>query len=155
MGVNDTPFSVDFSFVEERPLRALLEDYHRQAVTAYQAQAYLGTLVACGGILEGLLTWALISKGIHNFETDKGLEPVERADLSKLIDKATQKNIGLLGDTANSAAWAVKDFRNFIHPYNLLRQRKSARADQSLALSALTAVNEIARSLKDRLASRT
>jgi hypothetical protein len=43
----------------------------------------------------------------------------------------------------------VKDFRNLIHPYNVLEH--SARPDPSLAISALAALAEIRRSLEGRL----
>jgi hypothetical protein len=112
---------------------------------AYEAGAYLGTLVACGGVLEGLLAWALLSKGT----TRIGKRYVEECFLSELIEAAMQP--GLLGETAHASTWAVKEFRNFLHPYKLIRQQTSARPDQSLALNSLSAVDEIVRSLCTRL----
>jgi hypothetical protein len=37
----------------------------------------------------------------------------------------------LLGNTAHRAAWAVRDFRNLIHPYNAIG--RSTRPDVALA----------------------
>jgi hypothetical protein len=55
----------------------------------------------------------------------------------------------LIGKTAKQASWALKDFRNFIHPYNVLKQ--SARPDAALAMSAMAALIEIRRSLEGKL----
>lgn len=147
---------IDLSFVSDTSLRTLTADYYRQAMTCYQAGAYLGTLVACGGALEGLLAWALIPKREEAAQRYQELFPrkrkekeIERWDLSELIPVAT--GVEILGETATDASWAVKEFRNFIHPYNLLRSGKSARADEALALNSLTAVREITRSLRNRL----
>lgn len=49
-----------FDFVDDARLRALLESYHAEAGRALAANAYLGTITACGGVLEGLLTWRLL-----------------------------------------------------------------------------------------------
>ncbi len=149
-------FSVDLSFVEEDRLRELLESYLRQAAAAYDAHAYLGTLVACGAVSEGLLTWALFrceeaalsSPGAQKDKQGAAL-PIDRWNLSNLIDVAGR--IGLLGRTAKDASWAVKEFRNFVHPYNVIK--RSARPDQALASSALAAVSEMTRSLQGRLTS--
>ena len=156
-----TGFETDLSFVTDEDARKLIEDYYHQAVKAYGAGAYLGTLVACGGVLEGVLTWALLwrkeeaanSKGAQKGEKDQVL-PIEQWGLSNLIKVAS--SLGLIGQTAKDAAWAVKEFRNFIHPYRLLRATegdhpKSARPDEALALGALGGVKEICRSLRGRL----
>jgi atypical dual specificity phosphatase len=75
--------------------------------------------------------------------------PIEEWNLSNLIEVAS--NLGLIGKTAKDAAWALKGFRNFIHPYRLLREKTSARADHALASSALAAAEEICRSLGGRV----
>jgi hypothetical protein len=137
--------TAQFGFITDRSVRKIVEDYHRQAVCAFEAGAYLGTLVACGGVLEGVLGWALLSKGI----THIGKHSVEECYLPALIEEAVQQ--GLLGETAQASTWAVKEFRNFLHPYKLIRQQTSARPDQSLALNSLSAVDEILRSVCSRL----
>jgi len=159
-----TGFEADLSFVTDDDARRLMEDYHRQAVKAYHTGAYLGTLVACGGVLEGALTWSLMQQKDRAAQRFKEKYPkraeaeqIEKWDLSRLIEVAV--DLGILGQMATGASWAVKEFRNFIHPYLLLRapegeRPKSARADDALALNALTAVKEICRSLKGRVAER-
>ncbi len=144
---------LDFAFAQDQGLRKELENYHSQAVKAYDAGSYLGTLVVCGSIVEGLLTWALLLREGEAQKSAKACKdrrgevlPLEKWSLSNLIDVSGE--LKLIGNTAKQASWAVKDFRNFIHPYNLLIQ--SARPDQALALSALAAVKEITRSLEGR-----
>ena len=145
---------LDFTFVQDQPIRRVLEDYYSQAQKAFDIGSYLGTLVTCGSVVEGLLTWALLqhkeaafeSKGACKDKTGQVM-PLDKWNLTNLIDVGAELN--LIGKTAKQASWAVKDFRNFIHPYNLLQQ--SARPDQALAQSALGAVAEIRRSLQGRL----
>ena len=146
---------VDLSFVADDELRELLEDYHRQALASYEAGAYLGAVVACGGVMEGMLTWALLQKkdrAVHRFKekwaTRREAEKIESWDVSRLI--AVAIDLKLLGKTPDPAAWAVKEFRNFIHPFVVLAAG-SARANASLAVNALSAVAEIARSLRGRV----
>ncbi len=145
---------LDFTFVQDQRLREVLEDYYSQGVKAYEVGSYLGTLVACGSVVEGLLTWALLqhkNAALNSSKADKNkqgqVRPLEEWNLTYLINVSAE--LKLIGKTANQASWAVKDFRNFIHPYNLLKQ--SARPDRSLAMSALGSVGEINRSLKGRL----
>lgn len=145
---------LDFAFVQDEMVRNVLVDYWSQTQKASGADSYLGTLVGCGSIVEGLLTWALKQHEADALMSSKACRdkngqvmPLEDWNLSNLINVSVE--LKLIGETAKGASWAVKDFRNFIHPYNLLR--KSARPDPALAESALGALREIARSLKGRL----
>jgi hypothetical protein len=76
--------------------------------------------------------------------TTRQVFPLHEWSLTSLIEVSSE--LGLVGKTAKQAAWALKDFRNFIHPYNLLQQ--SARPDPTLTECALA---EITRSVKGRL----
>lgn len=44
---------VDLAFVSDEQIRRILESYYSQAVKAYEVGSYVGTLVACGSVLEG------------------------------------------------------------------------------------------------------
>ena len=156
-----TTEKIDFTFLEDQWLCELLHDYWLQAQKAYDAEAYLGTIVACGAIVEGLLTWALqlpqnkaaaekskyACKDEDKVTKVKTVKPFEKWDITNLIK--VSEEMSLIGNKALIASWAVKEFRNLIHPYNLLYL--SARPNQGLALSAKGAVMEITRSLKGRL----
>jgi len=146
----------DLSFVSDSRVLDVLTDYYSQAFRAFEAASYIGSIVACGAVAEGLLTWSLSLRAKDALASPKApkdrtgqVMSLEYWSLPKLIEIAG--DLGLIGKTASQASWALKDFRNFIHPYNLMRQ--SARPDESLAVNTFTAVGEIARSLKGRLGS--
>lgn len=143
--------NLDFIFVGDDQVRQVLRDYYMQAVKASDAASYLGTIVACGSVVEGLLTWALLQKEQLALKSPKAckdkqgqVKPLQEWNLTNLIDVSVE--LKLIGTTAKQASWALKDFRNFIHPYNVLKQ--SARPDSALAMSAMAALIEIRRSLE-------
>lgn len=145
---------LDFGFITDGQVRYLLEQYYADATKANDADSHLGAIVAYGAVAEGLLTWALLtmpdkaqkSPKAHKNKQGEVL-PLEKWPLSHLIQVG--KELELLGGTAAKGSWALNDFRNFIHPYNVLQQ--SARPDKALALNAMAALMEIVRSLKGRL----
>lgn len=135
--------SLKFAFVDSDELRVVLEEYLRQTDRARRADCHLGVIVGCGSIVEGLLTWALLRREPEARASSKAskdkqgtVKPLEEWGLTNLIDVSVE--LDLIGKTAKLASWALKDFRNFIHPYNLLRQ--SARPDHALAESAVAAL---------------
>lgn len=143
-----------FGFVNDTDLVSVLEEYYRQAQKAAAGDSYLGMIVGCGSVVEGLLTWALLQREDEALKCGKAPKdkqeqvlPIRQWGLAHLIDVSA--DLGAIGKTAKQASWALKDFRNFIHPYNVLQQ--SARPHQSLAMSALAALAEIRRSLEGHL----
>lgn len=130
--------AVTFDFVTQLDVRRVISRYHGEAIRAFDAGLFAATVFLSGAALEGCLTWAL--------EKRRGSLPPEytKWGLAKLLDEAAKDKI--LGDTARAAAWAVRDFRNLIHPYNAIN--KSTRTDLALATGALAAVVEVTRSLK-------
>lgn len=141
----------DFAFVDAETLRTVLEDYRDQTQRALGTECHLGVIVGCGSLVEGLLTWALLRREKEALASNKafkdkqgGVRPLREWSLTHLIDVCGE--LGLIGKTARQASWALKDFRNFIHPYNVLQQ--SARPDPALAMSAVAAVIEIRRSVQ-------
>jgi hypothetical protein len=142
-----------FGFVNDPSLVRVLDEYYRQTQKAAEAESSLGVVVGCGSVVEGMLTWALLQKQDEAVNSGKAprkqgkVPPIEQWGLAHLIDVGVDLNI--IGKTAKQASWALKDFRNFIHPYNALQQ--SARPDPALAMSALAALAEITRSLEGRV----
>lgn len=105
-------------------------------------------------MVEGLLTWTLSRREEEALKSRSATKdrqgqakPLAEWNLSNLIEVAVE--LQLMGRTAKQAYWALKDFRNFIHPYNLLRQ--SARPDPALAMSSIAAVLEIVRILRGNI----
>jgi hypothetical protein len=146
--------SLDFSLMGDERVRLLVEDYFAQATKAFKARSYLGAIVGYGAVVEGLLTWALLQKEKEALRSSRAAKdkegnpkPLQEWDITKLIEVSVELN--LIGPTASKASWALKDFRNFIHPFNVLKQ--SARPDRTLATNAGSALAEILRSLKGRL----
>ena len=143
---------VDFSYVADPKLRDVLQRFHREAADAYRGKRYVAAVVLSGSVLEGILTFALMKREMEakeQFQRMRGTKPrsIPEWHLDDLIEVASQ--IGLVGETAAKAAPAVRDFRNMIHPYKLLR-RSQPRWD-ALAALALAAVAEISRSLSGRI----
>jgi hypothetical protein len=147
--------SVEFEFVDNAEIKRILVDYWGQAQAAFNASAYAATVVLCGGILEGLLAWALERKEAdarkqfpHEFKRKDGSErPISEWDLTTLIN--VNKRMELIGETSERLLRAVQGFRNFIHPYNLIQ--RSARPDKRLAEISSNTVGEVVRSIKGRL----
>jgi hypothetical protein len=153
--VGETASDSLFHFVDDARLRALLQSYHAEAGRALAATAYLGAIAACGGVLEGLLTWRLLhiepeartAKKAQKAK-DGTVLPLPKWSLVALIEVAKELNV--IGSTAESACWSVKQFRNFVHPYNCL-EMPSSQPNEHLAKSALAAVGEVVRSLSGRM----
>jgi hypothetical protein len=53
---------LDFSFVDDPSVLVVLEQYYQQVQNAANGESYLGVIVGCGSVLEGLLTWALLKR---------------------------------------------------------------------------------------------
>jgi len=148
---------LDFGFVTDDRVRLILDDFSAQAAKSLATGCYLGAVVAYGAVVEGLLTWVLLQReadamGSRKAPRDgstKEIKPLHEWHLTALILVA--RELELLGTVAEQAAWAVKDFRNLIHPYKLVRQ--SARPDESLATSAREALRQIRRSVRGNLAT--
>ena len=111
-------------------------------------------IVGCGAVVEGLLTWALFRREQEALKSSKASKdkegavmPIRQWGLASLIEVSAKLDV--IGKTAKQASWALKDLRNFIHPYNVLQQ--SARPDLALAMSSLAALAEIRRSLEGHL----
>ena len=146
---------LDFSFVTDESLRGILAEDYAQAVLAYEAGSYVGAMVTAGAVAEGLLTWALLTRETDALQHKNAMRdrnsnvlPIASWNLTNLLQVA--QDLKLLGEYASKGSWALKEFRNLIHPYKL--RNTSARPDASLALNAITALAEIHRSIKKRVA---
>jgi hypothetical protein len=155
MNVSETGSDSIFDFVDDGRLRTLLENYHAEAGRALGASAYLGTITACGGVLEGLLAWRLlhIQSEARNAKRaqkakDGTVPPLPKWNLAALI--AVARDLNVIGSTAESACWSVKQFRDFVHPYNCL-EMPSSQPNEHLAKGALAAVGEVVRSVSGRM----
>ena len=160
MTANDDLLNIDLSFIEDDKLRDVVSQFHMEALEASKAKRYVAAVVLCGAVLEGMLTFALMRCEAEAQEIfrkkhgdKKAAERPSPADwyLSELIETAS--SMKLIGPTAKSGAWAVKDFRNLIHPFKLMD--RSPPRWQALALGALAAIADIGPSLAGRLSAHT
>ncbi len=133
------PTEIAFNFIDELAFRAVLEDYYDQAAKARDAHAYLGAVVGCGAVAEGVLTWALKRRELVARAARKARKvkdrPVESWELGILLDVA--REIGVISNDEQ----AIRDWRNLVHPYR--RVQGSPRFDLALSLSASRAVARI------------
>jgi len=144
-----------FKFISDSNIREIIEDYWNQALLCNEHEAYAAVIVLCGGILEGILAWGIIqhekeAREIcpNEFRNKDGSDkPVNKWSLTPLIKVANK--IGIIGKTSNRLLNAAQDFRNFIHPYNVISQ--SARPNSGLADISIKTVQEVCRSLSGRI----
>jgi hypothetical protein len=94
---------IDLEFVSDLRLRRLLEQYYAEAVAAKEVGSHLGAIVACGAVVEGLLTWALLERRDEAMKADRAhrsrdgdVLPIKQWNLNNLIDVAA--GLGLLAE---------------------------------------------------------
>lgn len=130
-----------------------MEEFHSDAVRAYQQGLYVSAVFLSGGTLEGLLAFALKRREAEAVEEynkkNRTSRPLTEWALNDLVDVALK--LKLIGEGSAKAAQAVRDFRNLIHPGKLLR-RSRPRWD-ALATMGLAAVAEVSRSLSGRMST--
>ena len=151
-----TVSDVDFSYIADEKARTLVEQFHSEAAEAFRGGLYIAAVVLSGATLEGMLAWALAARepeAQRRFREKYGKKPPDERPspgdwyLPELIVIA--RSMDLVGESAKDAAWAVKDFRNLIHPHKLLD--RSPPRWRALAKAALAAIEDIAPSLAGRL----
>jgi atypical dual specificity phosphatase len=135
----EQPTAVSFDFINEPSVRAVIKDYYEQAIKARDAHAYLGAVVGCGAVAEGVLTWAPKQQEPLARAARKARRvtnyPIENWQLGILLDVA--REIGVISDDHQ----AIREWRNLVHPYR--RVEGSPRCDRPLSLSAFRAVARI------------
>lgn len=112
--------------IQKLPIEAqavpIIESRLKEARTAIAAGAYLSTIFLCGSVLEAVLLGAA-QKEPARFNrassSPKGSDGAARRfhewSLSQLIDAASE--IGLLKPDVKKFSHGLRDFRNYIHPY--------------------------------------
>ena len=141
------PAATEFAFVSDPMVRSVLQEYYGQALSSHEAGSYLGAVVGCGAVAEGLLTWLLTTR-----ETDARAAKSARKQGSRSIEDWTletlvyvAQEIGAVEDDVGLLTEAVRNWRNLVHPYR--RVRGSPRFDKPLSLSAIRAVARLANAL--------
>lgn len=106
----------------EHQVTAILDARLKEARMALGAKAYLSTIFLCGSVLEGVLLGVA-----HNFPAkfnqsdvspkDKtgSVKPIHQWSLAQFIDVAS--DLDLLKPDIKKFGHGLRDFRNYIHPY--------------------------------------
>lgn len=91
----------------------------------------LATIFLCGSTLEGLL-FAIAEKNPRNFNQAKAaptkdgqVKPFGDWTLQNLVD--VSRELGLIGEDVSKYSHAVRDFRNYIHPRQQIRENFTPR----------------------------
>lgn len=152
------PGTTELTFITDDALRDSIRRDISAANQDMVAGEWKGATVLAGSGTEALLLWAIqqaerqqagrISTAIAALITRKTLPQKpnaspERWNFIELIEIARQMN--LIGDEAAAQARLGKNFRNLIHPGRAARLEQVC--DRATALSALAAVEHVARDL--------
>lgn len=114
--------------VQNLPIESLvvpiIEARLREARTALKAGAHLSVIFLCGSVLEAVLL-GFAQRNPAKFNQAKGspkagdaTRPFHEWSLAQFIDVATE--IGLLKPDVRKFSHGLRDFRNYIHPYQQL-----------------------------------
>ena len=111
----------------EPQVAAIIEARLKEAQTVLAAGAYLSVIFLCGSVLEGVLLGAAQDEPAKfNRSTasprwnDGKIKKFHEWNLAELIN--TAHDIGLLRLDVKIFAHGLRDFRNYIHPYQQLAQ---------------------------------
>lgn len=129
----------------EQTLIPILKSRFEEATRAFEAKAYLAVIFMCGSTLEGVLLGVAynspkIFRGSkYAQKNNKGqIEDFNKWTLNNLINVAT--DVGLLKLDVKMFSHALREFRNYIHPYAELKSEFSPDEHTAkLCLQALKA----------------
>jgi hypothetical protein len=106
--------------------KEVIEQRRAEIEICLKAKAPLAVIFLCGSTLEGLL-FAVAEKNPKNFNQanaaptkDGKVRPLGEWTLQNLIDVC--RELGLVGEDVAKHAHAVRDFRNYIHPRQQIRE---------------------------------
>jgi len=112
----------------EATLIPILESRFKEAVATLKGDCSLSTIFMCGSILEGLLLGMALAnpskfnraKSSPKDKTSK-VKQFHEWTLAQLIDVSCE--LGLLKVDVKKFSHALRDFRNYIHPYQQMSSR--------------------------------
>jgi len=109
----------------ESQIATIIEQRLSEALSALKAGAFLSVIFMCGSVLEGILLGAARSnpekfnRASTSPKTKEGkVKPLHEWSLAQLIDTACE--VGLLKLDVKKFSHILRDFRNYIHPYEQL-----------------------------------
>ena len=112
----------------EPQVASIIAERLEEARKALAAGAPLSVIFLCGSVLEGVLLGAAqkqpaqFNRATSSAKTSEGkVKPFHEWSLSQLID--TGHEVGLLGLDVKKFSHGLRDFRNYIHPYEQMASR--------------------------------
>ena len=112
-------------------LREVIAQRRAEIEVCLRAKAPLAVIFLCGSTLEGLL-FAVAEKKPKDYSQakaaptkDGNVRPFSEWTLQNLID--VTRELGLVGEDVAKHAHAVRDFRNYIHPRQQIRENFTPR----------------------------
>lgn len=113
--------------VNDERIHQFLQSRLNETKMAIQHQLYLSAIFMCGSILEGILLYIeskfpkLFNQAKSSPKTKEGkIRPFAEWSLADSINVANE--IGFLGADVKKFSHALRDFRNYIHPYEQMSQ---------------------------------
>lgn len=110
----------------ELDLQSVIADRLQEVEVCFDNGAYLGVLLLCGSTLEGLL-YEVARSHPADYNRAKGaptrdgnVRPFREWTLNDLLD--CSRELGLLGEDVTKFGHGVREFRNYIHPQQQVRE---------------------------------
>jgi len=112
--------------VVEVDFQSVIADRLTEVEACYENGSYLATLILCGSTLEGLL-YEVAKKHPADYNHAKAaprhgdkVRPFSDWTLNDLLN--CSRELGLLGEDVTKFGHAVREFRNYIHPQQQVRE---------------------------------
>lgn len=134
---------LDFAYVANTHLRAILQRDYRDLQRAIAAKFWKGAVILSGGLLEALLADQLLSHGSKAISAASA--PKKNPDILswrfvELI--AVSAEIGIVSKGAERLSHSVREYRNLVHPHKELRDKLVANEPEAkIALQVLHLVD--------------
>jgi hypothetical protein len=132
--------------IKDKELYQVLNRDINENIFAYLTESYKSSLVLSGSIVETLLLYKLLEKGIEKYKIPENMKnkQVKRMNLNELLEVA--KNEKLISSSTYHVSHFIRNFRDLIHP-GVERRKKTLQVDERNAKRALDflidAFNEI------------
>lgn len=103
------------------PVASIIEDRLGEVAKVYEVGAHLSAIFLCGSVLEGILLGAAekspekFNRSTASPKRDGKVKPFQEWSLAEFIDVA--HDVGLLKLDVKRFSHGLRDFRNYIHPY--------------------------------------
>ncbi|MBS6603439.1 MAG: tetratricopeptide repeat protein [Brachyspira sp.] len=100
-------------------------------------------IILCGSIVEAILMDCILNRSIKKYKIKDKNKNIKDMSLNELLTVAKQE--GMISDTTYNLSHFIKDYRNIIHPSNLLR--KSFKISNERVMVIWNILKEIMESL--------